>query len=134
MSTSRCVNWTVWSTLVSALLIATQVLAHAKLVESHPTDGETVPSITNEITIAYSMPLEVRYSVFELYGSGVDNRAPQVSRDVIELGGAISEHGGRVIRLPLTDVLKPGWYTLRWNVLAIDGHTTEGTLRFLVQD
>jgi methionine-rich copper-binding protein CopC len=39
----------------------------------------------------------------------------------------------KTLTAPVTGPLKPGTYTVRWNVLSVDGHKTNGTYTFTVK-
>jgi methionine-rich copper-binding protein CopC len=96
--------------------------AHAFLDHAEPRVGSTVRSPPSGVTLAFTEPIEAAFSRVEvLDGSGKR----------IETGPA--EH-------PTPDTLKvslptlvPGEYRVRWSVVSVDTHATEGSFTFSVK-
>ena len=112
------------------LLLAGQALGHASLVESEPQDGGTLDRADEVVVLRYSEGIQPRFSDFALHFLGDDDEAalthdtrlPRIAPEVADRN--------RVVSVPLPDDAAVGWYALDWEVLAEDGHTTSGTLRF----
>ena len=112
------------------LLLAGQALGHASLVESEPRDGGTLDRADEVVVLRYSEGIQPRFSDFALHFLGDDDEAalthdtrlPRITPEVADRN--------RVVSVPLPDDAADGWYALDWEVLAEDGHTTSGTLRF----
>ena len=52
----------------------------------------------------------------------------------IETGKATrSENDKTQMRVPLTQTLTPGLYTVEWHVVSVDGHKTKGQYQFSVK-
>jgi len=102
------------------LLAAPPALAHAILVDSTPApNGHVAPG---------QLPIMLRYN------SRIDARRSKVT---------LTAQDGVVARLPAaageapqflrsSATVRPGAYTLRWQVLAVDGHITRGSVPFTV--
>lgn len=119
--------------VLALLLFATQAMGHATLVESQPREGGSLAADDGEVTLRYSEGIQPRFSDFALhfleYDADAtltrDTRLPPVAADVSDRN--------RVVRITLPDDAAAGWYALDWEVLAEDGHTTSGTLRFKLE-
>ena len=107
----------------SALLTlsaGTAARAHAVLDHAEPRVGSTVPAAPRELTLSYTQNLEPAFSAVEVSdadGKRVDLGKPSIS--------------GAVMRVGLKP-LSPGTYRVRWHVLSVDTHTTEGSFTFHV--
>jgi copper resistance protein C len=94
--------------------------AHAFLDHSSPLVGSTMRSAPRQLTLWFTQNLEPAFSSVEvLNGSGarVDRGRPQISANIMRVG---------------LKPLAPGSYTVRWRVLSVDTHTTEGSFTFRV--
>lgn len=97
--------------------------AHAIVLEAKPADGATLVEPPARIYLRFNSKLEKRLSRVTL--TAADGRA--VPLPVASDG---HEQADRIV-LPLGRLL-PGAYLVRYKVLAVDGHITEGVLRFTV--
>lgn len=105
-----------------ALAALTPALAHAVLVSSTPAaNGAATPGKT-EIRLRYNSRIDRGRSSFTLVTP--DNQDVRLT----------AEDGGKpeTVVLP-AEFAAPGAYTLRWQVLAPDGHITRGALPFTVK-
>lgn len=105
---------------------ATPVAAHAYLSESDPANGEQVETLPDDVTLSFS-------------GDGVQNaEIAVVGPDGEDVSGdaEIDPDDTQIVRVPLEDAAgdTEGMYTVEWEVLADDGHTTSGTFFFSVGD
>jgi methionine-rich copper-binding protein CopC len=94
--------------------------AHAMLDHANPSVGSTVASAPREISLTFTQNLEAAFSsvqVTDANGARVDQGKAQVS--------------GSTMRVGLKS-LSPGTYRVRWHVLSVDTHKTEGTFTFTV--
>ena len=93
--------------------------AHAYLDRANPRVGSTVRAAPREVTLWFSQKLEPSFS----------------SAQVNDAAGARVDRGARVsgmqIHVPVKS-LPPGTYRVRWRVLSVDTHTTEGSFSFRV--
>jgi methionine-rich copper-binding protein CopC len=96
--------------------------AHSFPEEQHPAAGEKLGSSPNEIRIKFDAPIEKLFAKLQVVdSSGKDYAvgAPQISSDGIELTEKV-------------EAMKPGEYTVRWAVVCIDTHHTEGSYSFTI--
>src|SRR6516162_844865 len=94
--------------------------AHAFLDHASPLVGSTVASAPREVSLTFTQNLESAFSsvqVTDANGARVDQGKPQIS--------------GNTMRVSLKS-LSPGTYRVRWHVLSVDTHKTEGNFTFTV--
>jgi methionine-rich copper-binding protein CopC len=93
--------------------------AHAFLDHANPRVGSTVRTAPREVTLWFTQKLEPSFS----------------SAQVTDASGARVDQGasasGMQIHVPVKS-LGPGTYRVRWKVLSVDTHTTEGSFTFRV--
>jgi len=107
--------------LLAALLAGpTAAWAHAILVESRPAVGAAIPSGPVAVWLRYNSRIDAARSRLTL-------TLPDQSQRVLPIR---AEGAGDV--LTTTADLAVGAYSLRWQVLAIDGHITRGDVPFTV--
>jgi copper resistance protein C len=113
------------SILAAAILLAvmpsTGAKAHAFLDHAEPRVGSTVPTAPRELVLFYSQNLEPAFSSVEVSdanGARVDLGKPTISASTMRVG---------LKQLP------PGTYRVRWHVLSVDTHTTQGSFTFHVK-
>jgi methionine-rich copper-binding protein CopC len=109
-------------TIVALLLVASvpRADAHAFLDHASPTIGSTVAGAPHEVVLSFTQNLEAAFStvaVTDPSGARVDQGKPQI--------------GGNTMRVGLK-ALSAGTYKVRWHVLSVDTHTTEGAFSFTV--
>src|SRR5438034_10236529 len=111
--------------LITALLACgpATAAAHAIILESEPAAGAKLGEPPARIYLRFNSKLEKRLSSVRL--ASADGRP--VPLPVVASEG---ESLDRIV-LPLGK-LRPGGYVIRYKVLAVDGHITEGALRFSV--
>ncbi len=95
--------------------------AHAILVSSRPAADSTVPSGPTELEFRYNSRIDASRSRLTLTG-------PDGKLVVIPIAAG----AGNDVLLSRVD-LKPGPQTVRWQVLAVDGHITRGDVPFTVR-
>ncbi len=110
--------------LATALLAAAfgsiAAQAHAMLDHASPIVGSSLASAPREVALTFTQNLEAAFSSVEVTdgnGARVDQGKPQVS--------------GNTMRIGLKS-LPAGTYRVRWQVLSIDTHKTEGSFTFSV--
>ena len=111
---------TLATTLLLSVLAGTGADAHAFLDHAEPRVGSAVPTAPREVVLYYTQNLEPAFSSVEVSdGSGarVDLGKPKISASTMRVG---------LKQLP------PGTYRVRWQVLSVDTHTTEGSFTFHV--
>jgi methionine-rich copper-binding protein CopC len=103
-----------------AIMAGTAANAHAFLDHAEPRVGSTVATAPRELVLSYNQNLEPAFSSVEVSdasGARVDLGKPKISASVMRVG---------LKQLPL------GTYRVRWQVLSVDTHTTEGSFSFHV--
>ena len=121
-----------WPALTAALLLglagalwpAGPAAAHAIVLESSPVHDAVLARSPEQVTLRFNSKLEKRFTRITLTAGD----RPLAPVALPEEGAASPPD--RVI-IPLAP-LAPGLYVLRYRVLAVDGHITEGALRFTV--
>jgi copper resistance protein C len=111
--------------LMSMLMIAVAAAAwaHSFPEQESPAAGETVAASPAKVSIKYDAPIEKLFdwlSVLNAAGQDQATGAPQVSAD------------GHELSVPVA-TLEPGQYTVKWRVVCIDTHHTEGSYTFTVK-
>ncbi len=109
-------------TVLLLLLMVTPLLAraHAILVDSTPAANATVGPGHEAITLRFNSRIDRERSRLTLI-------APDHSQTSI----AVGEDGPPDVMMSAAE-LQGGAYTLRWQVLAVDGHITRGDVPFNV--
>lgn len=105
--------------------IATPVAAHAYLSESDPSNGEQVETVPDEVTLYFS-------------GDGVqvaDVTITGPNDEDVSGDARIDADDSQVVHVPIEDEdAGEGIYTVQWEILADDGHTSSGSFFFSVGD
>jgi methionine-rich copper-binding protein CopC len=121
MKTSRmCIYGAALVTIVVSNPIV--AIAHSFPEKETPSAGQKVASPPSEVVIGFDAPIEKLFAKLEVAGADGTNEAvgaPQISDD------------GRQLSVKV-DALKPGDYTVKWAVVGIDTHHTEGSYTFSV--
>ena len=105
--------------LVAALL-PSMASAHAILIDSTPAIHASVPAGHEAVTLRFNSRIDRERS-----------RLTLIAPDKTEARLPIGKGGAADIMTTAADV-KPGDYTVRWQVLAVDGHITRGDVPFTV--
>ena len=116
----------VWAAVVAVVMLAAgpwQASAHALVLESDPAQGAKLDTPPTHVFLRFNSKLEKRLSHVSI---STDKGEP-VALPISANGHDKPDR----IELPLTR-LAPGAYVVRYKVLAVDGHITEGVLRFSV--
>jgi methionine-rich copper-binding protein CopC len=106
--------------LLLAALGATAARAHAFLDHASPLVGSTVATAPREVLLSFTQNLESAFSSVEVTdasGARVDLGKAQISGNTMQIG---------------VKPLPPGSYKVRWHVLSVDTHRTEGSFSFHV--
>ena len=108
---------------LTMLVSAGPVLPHAVVVDSTPRDQAELTSAPRAVELRFNVRIEqalARASLKTGSGTPVALKLPPASGQSERLA------------VPLPP-LGPGAYELRYHVLAADGHTTQGVLRFRIR-
>lgn len=109
-------------TCAIALIAPRAALAHAILVSSQPAAHSTVSGPEVAVLLKYSSRVDLEHSTLTLLDPN-----GKVEKIAIE-----SEPSPGSLSARLTGLVK-GAYVLRWQILAMDGHITRGTIPFQVK-
>src|SRR5271156_3764907 len=104
--------------LFLAALDATAARAHAFLDHASPLVGSTVAAAPHEVVLSFTQNLESAFSTVEVTdasGARVDQGQARIT--------------GNTMQISLKPLL-PGSYKVRWHVLSVDTHRTEGSFSF----
>jgi methionine-rich copper-binding protein CopC len=108
-------------TIVAYLIMALgapAARAHAFLDHASPLVGSTVGAAPNEVSLTFTQNLEPAFSsvtVTDASGAQVSQGKAQISGNTMRVG---------------LKALGPGSYKVRWHVLSVDTHTTDGSFTF----
>ena len=112
----------------SPLLLAAMVAgipvasAHSFPQEETPSAGQRLSAPPAEITIKFDAPIEKVFAKLEVLGADGKPEtigSPEVGSSALTLSVKVA-------------ALKPGDYTVKWGVVCIDSHHTEGSYVFTV--
>lgn len=106
--------------VAAALFLAPPATAHDVLLESSPSEGETVTA-PEEIALTFSANILEIGAVIE-----VDGPSGSVIVDEVQIEGPVATQ-------QLQPDLEPGDYTTVWRVTSSDGHPISGTFSFTVE-
>ncbi|HZG76344.1 MAG TPA: copper resistance protein CopC, partial [Paenibacillus sp.] len=107
-----CLFWT--------LAPAPPAAAHAYVAASTPKQESVLSEAPKDIAVTFTEEIESGVSSLSIFDEAGN-----------ELPGVLSSDGAKTLRLAV-DGLAEGVYRVRWQVLSVDSHTTEGSFRFSV--
>jgi copper resistance protein C len=96
--------------------------AHAFPQAEQPLVGSTVSTPPSRVTITYDAPIESLFAKLEV----LDQAGQEQTQGPPTVG---ADHRTLSVKLK---PLKPGYYTVKWSVVAEDSHRTEGSYNFTV--
>ena len=108
------------TTALAAVLLPAAAGAHAILMDSTPAPHASLPAGPQAITLQFNSRIDRQRSRLTLI-------APDRSQARLPIGP-----GGAPDVMTTAATLQPGDYTVRWQVLAVDGHITRGDVPFTV--
>jgi methionine-rich copper-binding protein CopC len=103
---------------------AVAAFAHAFLDHAVPAVGSTVTTAPKEVQIFYTQAIEPAFSAATLSGS--DGQTIATGPATIDPQNPME----LVLKLP---PLAPGHYKVKWHVVSVDTHRTEGAFSFDIQ-
>jgi copper resistance protein C len=98
--------------------------AHSFPEQESPSAGATMTTPPAQVTIKYDAPIEKLFDSLRILNAAGEDQAtakPRVSANGYELTVPIKP-------------LSPGQYTVKWRVVSIDTHHSEGSYTFTVAD
>jgi methionine-rich copper-binding protein CopC len=103
------------------LLSCVPALAHARLVETYPADGDILGKPPEQVQLLYSEPVDAGFDPVKVYDRGgyqVDEGDARVAPD------------NRKLLVVDLDELSESSYTVEWRVTSVDGHPVNGEYGF----
>jgi copper resistance protein C len=111
---------------LTTLLLGTGVAwSHAFLERAEPRVGSTVKSAPSQVRAWFTQDLEPAFSTMEVVNQ---------SGNRVDRGPAQVDAASRALLLVPLKPLTPGTYRVKWRVLSVDTHATEGDFTFRVTD
>lgn len=110
--------------ITAAILLGsyTGAAAHAFLDNATPKVGSVVTAPPSAIRIQFTQRVEAAFSHIHLFAPGGQE---------IAVGPAAADPSDQaVLSAPITGSLAPGQYEVRWDVLSVDTHRTNGHFPF----
>lgn len=105
------------------LLLCGPALAHARLVETYPTNGGTLAESPDQVQLLFSEPIEAEFNPVEVY----DQRGDRVDED----DARVSPSNARLLVADLRGLSEDS-YTVEWRVTSADAHPVSGAYEFVV--
>jgi methionine-rich copper-binding protein CopC len=111
--------------LTALLLGAGVAWGHAFLERAEPRVGSTVKAAPSQVRVWFTEALEPAFSTMEV----VNQSGERVDRGPARVDPA----SPTMLQVPLKP-LAPGTYRVKWRVLSVDTHVTEGDFTFRVSE
>jgi copper resistance protein C len=96
--------------------------AHSFPERETPSAGQRLSAPPSEVTITFDAPIEKLFAKLQVLGA--DGKPETVGQPQVDASA-------RTLSVKLV-ALKPGDYTVKWGVVCIDSHHTEGSYVFTV--
>ena len=109
---------------VALALMGGAASAHARLEHADPKVGAHVAGSPTQVRLWFSEGVEAKFSSVVL--EGADGKA------IHEDAAATDPKDRKQLVLPLKQPLAPGLYHVRWRVVSVDSHKTQGDFTFTV--
>jgi Uncharacterized protein, homolog of Cu resistance protein CopC len=109
--------------LTALLLGAGVAWSHAFLERAEPRVGSTVKAAPSQVRVWFTEALEPAFSTLEV----VNQSGDRVDRGPARVDAASPS----MLQVPLKP-LAPGTYRVKWRVLSVDTHVTEGDFTFSI--
>jgi methionine-rich copper-binding protein CopC len=109
--------------LIALLLGTGAAWGHAFLERAEPRVGSTVKAAPSEVRVWFTESLEPAFSTLEV----VNQAGERVDRGPARVDAA----SPALLQVPLK-MLGPGTYRVKWRVLSVDTHVTEGDFTFRI--
>ena len=110
---------------VISMSVAPSAQAHAFLDNATPKVGAVVTAVPKTIRIQFTQPIEQAFSHIRLFA---EDGKP------VNTGPAATDSSDQTqLIVPIIGALRPGRYEVRWDVLSVDTHRTNGHFPFTYQ-
>jgi methionine-rich copper-binding protein CopC len=111
------------SVLLALHGIATAAWAHAYPAVTVPANGATIKEPPREVRIQFTEGIELAFSAITVKGPNGE----------IVSQGKLRKLADDTVAMDLKP-LRPGNYSVEWQVLSVDTHITDGVLRFTISE
>ena len=123
-----------WVLTAAILVLAGSVgtpiaLGHARLSEAFPAPESVVDVVPQSVWIRFTEAVELAFSQIQVLDADGNRVDATDSADTRQARTGVSN----VLEVPLK-VIGPGTYTVSWQVVSVDSHTTRGTYTFTVAE
>lgn len=108
--------------VLATMTFVNRAAAHSFPEEQHPSAGETVATAPSQVVIKFDAPIEKLFAKVEVLDAAGKNDA---------VGAPTIDPDGRILTIKVA-TLQPGQYRVKWSVVCIDSHHTEGSYQFTV--
>ena len=109
---------------LGCLFAAGPAFAHAHLKSANPADKAIVSTFPMALTLDFTEGLNLAFSGANLQDA---------SGSLVQQGKAQLTNEDETLTIPLQSALRPGDYTVKWHVLSVDGHKSDGSYSFTVE-
>ena len=109
--------------LAAAVVTCRPVAAHAFLDHAMPAVGSTVHASPTTVRLAFSEPLEPAFSRAHV---------EDATGKVVDAGDGHVDAADRTMLVVAVPSLPPGTYRVRWRIVSVDTHVTEGDYTFTI--
>jgi methionine-rich copper-binding protein CopC len=108
-------------------MMAAPAWGHAVIVKSSPADQEVLTRAPEAMMLRFNVKIEKAFAQASLWSAQDRLRILSIPESNFALDASPAD-----LYIPLPSLLAPGPYQVRYKILAVDGHTTEGVVRFVV--
>ncbi len=105
------------------LALCAPALAHARLVETYPADGDILADPPEQVQLRFNEPVEAEFEPIRVYDQGGERLEEGTAR--------VSPDDQRLLLMDLGE-LSEGSHTVEWRVTSADGHPVDGEYEFAV--
>jgi methionine-rich copper-binding protein CopC len=106
--------------LLLGVLFSPHAEAHARLIKANPQVDSVVTVSPGTVALTFSEAVEPRFSKVEVVAA--DGHVVPMAK--------IEAEGDTLVAPIAADALSPGPYSVRWQVLSVDGHKIQGEFKF----
>lgn len=118
----NCWSWP--ALLALAIALSSPASAHTRLERTTPAAGSAVAEAPSQLSLKFSQGIEPAFSQVQVLDPGGKPLATEAVKN--------DPPDARLLQVSLPR-LAPGTYRVRWRVLSVDTHVTEGSFSFEVR-
>lgn len=104
------------------LVLCAPALAHARLVETYPADGDILANSPEQVQLRFNEPVEAEFEPIQVYDQGGERLEEGTAR--------VSPDDQRLLLMDLES--SEDSHTVEWRVTSADGHPVSGEYEFAV--